>query len=51
MCREIVIDKLKPFKHAPANIGDCQPGADQIPEEDLDEEVVEPVVEPKDSRA
>ena len=51
MCREIVIDKLKLFKHAPDNIGDCQRGADQIPEEDFDEEAVEPVVELEDSKA
>ena len=40
MCREIVIDKLKPFKHTPDNFRDCQLEADQIPEEDLNEEVV-----------
>ena len=51
VCREIVIDKLKPFKHASANIGDCQLGADQIPEEDFDEEAVEPVVELEYSQA
>ena len=32
LCRKIVIDKLKLFKHAPDNIGDCQPRTDQIKE-------------------
>ena len=49
--REILIDKLKPFKHSPDNIGDCQLEADQIPEGDLDEEAVEPIVEHEVSKA
>ena len=49
--REIVINKLKPFKHKPDNIEDCQMEADQIPEEDLDGEGVKPIVEPQDSKA
>ena len=40
--------QIETFKHTPANIGDCQPGTDQIPEEDFNEEAVEPVLEPED---
>ena len=46
-----MINKLKPFKHKPDNIEDCQMEADQIPEEDLDGEGVKPIVEPQDSKA
>ena len=51
VCREVVIDKLKPFQQTPSNIKECQMQADEIPEEDLNEEAVEPLVEPEDSQA
>ena len=51
VCREILIEKLKPFIQMPANIKECQMEADNIPEEGLDEEAVKPVVEPDESLA
>ena len=39
-----MIDKLKPFQQTPTNIKECQMEADEILEEDLDEEAVEPLV-------
>ena len=46
-----MIDKLKLFQQTPDSIKECQLEADKIPEEDLDEESVEPLVEPEDSQA
>ena len=51
VCREIVIDKLKLFRQTPDNIKDCQMEADEVPEEDLDKEGIEPFMDPKDSQA
>ena len=48
---EIVINKLKPFRQTLDNIRECQMEADEVPEEDLDKEAVEPYVDPEDSRA
>ena len=49
VCREIVIDKLKPFQQAPTIIQECQ--MSNVPDEDLDEEATEPRVEGEDSQA
>ena len=51
VCREIVIDKLKPFRQTPDNIRKWQMEADEVLEEDLDEEAVEPYMDPEDSQA
>ena len=51
VCQEKVIDKLKPFRHMPYNIRDCQMEVDKVPEEDLDIEAVKPYVHPEDSQA
>ena len=46
-----MIDKLKLFRQTPDNIRECQMEADKVPEEDLDEDAVQPFVDPEDSRA
>ena len=51
VCREIMIDKLKPFRQTPDNIKECQMEVDKVPDKDLDEEAVEPFVDPEDSQA
>ena len=51
VCREIVIDKLKLFQQSPDNLKECQLEPEEIPEEDMDEEAVEPCIDPEDSRA
>ena len=51
VCRKIVIDKLKLFQQSPDNLKECQLEPEEIPEEDTDEEVVKPFVDPEDSRA
>ena len=51
VCREIVINKLKLFQQSPDNLKECQLEPKEIPEEDTDEEAVEPCVDPEDSRA
>ena len=51
MCREIIIDKLKLFQQTPDNLKDCQLEPEEIPEDDVDEEAVEPFMDPEDSRA
>ena len=39
VCREIVINKLKLFQQTPDNLKDCQLEQEEIPEDDVDEEV------------
>ena len=51
VCREIVIDKQKLFRQTPTNIKDCQLDLDEIPKDDLDEEAIEPFMDPEDSKA
>ena len=51
VCREIVIDKQKLFRQTPTNIKDCQLDLDEIPEDDLDEEAIEPFMDLEDSKA
>ena len=46
-----MIDKLKPLRQTPDNIKECQMEVDEVPQEDLDEEAVEPFVDPEDSQA
>ena len=48
--REIVIDKLKLFKRPPDSLEKYQLEPAEIPEEDLDEDAVEPTVDPEESR-
>ena len=50
ICREIIIDKQKLFKQAPVNIRECQMEEKEIPNEDLDEEAIEPRVEAENSQ-
>ena len=51
VCQEIAIDKFKLFQQSPDNLKECQLEPEEIPEEDMDKEEVEPFVDPKDSRA
>ena len=51
VCREIVINKLKPFKQALKNVQECQMEEEEIPSKDLNKEAIEPRVEVKDSQA
>ena len=51
VCQEIVIDKQKLFRQTPDNIKDCQLEPDEIPEDEVYEEAIEPFVDPEDSRA
>ena len=51
VCWEIVIDKLKLFQQTPDNLKDCQLEPEEIPEEDVDEEAVQPFMDPEDSKA
>merc|ERR1712082_101438 len=51
ICREIVIDKLKLFQQPPDNLKEHQLEPEEIPEKDLDEDAVEPIVDPQESRA
>ena len=51
VCRKIVINKLKPFLQTPDHIRYCQIEAYKVLEENLDEEAVEPYMDPEDSRA
>ena len=50
ICREIIIDKLKLFQQPPVNLKEHQLEPEEIPEEDLDEEAMEPTVDPQESR-
>ena len=50
ICREIVIDKLKLFQQPPENLKEHQLESEEIQEEDLDEDTVEPMVDPQESR-
>ena len=51
ICREIVIDKLKLFQQQPDNLKEHQLEPEEIPEGDTDEDAIEPIVDPQESRA
>ena len=51
ICREIVINKLKLFQQPPDNLKEHQLEPEEIPEGDTDEDAIEPIVDPQESRA
>ena len=51
ICQEIVIDKLKLFQQHPDKLKEHQLEPEEIPEGDTDEDTIEPIVDPQESRA